>query len=136
MFVRVPVALLSARFAGMGAEFERRAPDRHILARLPEREPRSRLADIRAIEADPDALAHVHLFGRAGIGTRRAHLRAEHRVTRGGGERFVDPAIRIGMKRHHLRDRHQALPCCTDHLQAGFDDRETAGKAAGSCTQS
>lgn len=131
MFVRVPVAFLSASFAGMGAQFEHRPQHHRVLARTTNRQSRSRLADIRAIEADANALAHVHLFRRAGIGTGSAHLRAEHRVTRGGSECFVDPAVRIGMKRHHLRDRHQALPCCTDRLQGWLNDPETAGTSCG-----
>ena len=68
MFVLVPLALLGAQVAGGDAGFDLRAHHRDVLAGPADRQARRRRADVGAVEANADALPHVHPLGGAGVG--------------------------------------------------------------------
>ena len=53
--------------------------------------------------------AHVHFFGRAGVGAAEAHARAVHQMVRGIAERLVDVPGDVGVKGDHLADGHAIL---------------------------
>ena len=106
MLMLVPLALGRAFIANSSAQFEHLAQYLLIGARVSYGELSSRLAYVRTIEAGPDALAHVHLFGRAGVSATEAHSRAVHEVMRRIAERLVDVAGEIGVKGDHLADGH------------------------------
>lgn len=109
MFMVVPFAFGGAAVARRNAGFEHRADDGDILARAPRRDACGGIADIGAIEAGADALAHVHRFGHAGIRAGRAEQRAEHAVANGGGQ-FLVQMIHIGVGGDHLVNGHASSP--------------------------
>ena len=110
MLVVVLFALGRAGIANSGAKFEHLAQHLVVRAGTPQAEVGGRIADVGAIEAGADALAHVHCLGGAGVGTAEAHLRAVHRMVDGIAERLVDVAGHVGVKRDHLADGHDMLP--------------------------
>ena len=71
MLVLVPFAFLGAEVAGRRAGLEQHPDDLIILAGPANRDPGHGLADVGAIEADADTLAHVHLLGRTGVALAR-----------------------------------------------------------------
>ena len=65
-------------------------------------------ANVGAVEAGADALAHIHVSPRR---RRRssAHWRAIHQVMRGIAERLVDVALDVRVQSDHLADGHGFL---------------------------
>ena len=78
MFVVMPFALRRAFVADTGAQFEHLAQHLFVRAGAANRKLAGRLTDVGAIEARADALAHIHLLGRAGVRAAKAHPRAIH----------------------------------------------------------
>src|SRR6185369_17383592 len=109
MLVVVALALRGAGVACPGAELERLAQDLIVRPGVPEAEVRSGIANVGTVEAGTDALAHVHVLGRAGIGAAQAHFRAIHRMVDGIAERLVDVAGNAWVKADHLADGHGRL---------------------------
>jgi hypothetical protein len=106
MLVVVLLALGRAIVTYPGAEFERFAQDLLVGPGAADGELPGRFADVRAIEAGADSLAHVHFLGRAGIGAAQAHARAIHQVMRGIAKWLVDVARDVGVQRDHLSNGH------------------------------
>ena len=79
-----------------------------VRSRPPQPQIGRRVANVGAVEAHPDALAHVHVLGRAGVGAAQAHLRAIHRVMDGIAERLVDVPGDLGVKADHLANGHDS----------------------------
>src|SRR5262249_32596769 len=109
MLVVVAFALRGAGVACPGAELERLAE--HLLVRsgAPEAEVRRGIADVGAIKAGTDALAHVHVLGGTGVRAAQTHFRAIHGVMDGIAERLVDVAADARVKADHLADGHGML---------------------------
>ena len=76
MLVLVLLALGGAGIAGAGAKLENLSHDLTVFPGLPQADVRRGVADVRAIEAQADALVHVHTLCDAGVGAAAAHLRA------------------------------------------------------------
>jgi hypothetical protein len=109
MLVVMLLALGGAHVASASAQLQGLPHDRVVHSGLPKGDVRGRIADVRAIEAQADALDHVHRFGRAGVGAALAHLRTIHRVVHGVGQRLVDVAVNVGVQGNHLADGHSFL---------------------------
>lgn len=78
VFLGMPFALVPAQTASRGASVEH-APDHFLVGAGPScRESARDIADVSAIEVEPDALGQFldFVLGKTGIGTRRANLRA------------------------------------------------------------
>lgn len=78
MLVRVTFALGGAFVANARAQFQHLAKHLRVLPGPANRQLSSRVANIRTIETDANALPHVRLLGRARIRTAEAHARAVH----------------------------------------------------------
>ena len=107
MLVVVLLALRRALVADAGAELEHLAQNLGIGAGPPRRQLPGRLAHICAVRAGPDALRHVHRFGRAGIGAAEAHARTIHEMMRGIAERLVVMLLGSRVQRDHLANGHE-----------------------------
>lgn len=103
----VTVAFVGAAIADPGARVEHDAEDFLVPTRVPHCQPSRRGADIRAVQAGPNALPHVHVFGEAGIRAARTQLRAVHRMACGRVARFMRVIGNVRMQRDHSVDRHQ-----------------------------
>jgi len=90
MLVIVPLAFGGTGVANPGAQLERLAKDLLVRACSPDRKLAGRVANVSAVEAGADALAHVHGLGCASVGATEAHARAIHKVVRRIPERLVD----------------------------------------------
>ena len=77
MLVVMLLALGGAHVASASAKLQGLPHDRVVHSGLPKGDVRGRIADVRAIEAQADALDHVHRFGRAGVGAAR-HIFAQY----------------------------------------------------------
>ena len=108
MLVVVLLALRRAFVARAGAELEHFDEQAFVMAGPPQAQARRRLADVRAVAAQADALGHVHVLGGAGVGAAEAHLGAIHGVMDGIAERLVDVARLhdVGVERNHLANGH------------------------------
>jgi hypothetical protein len=102
----VPIAFRGARLADPCAELEGFTQDLHVRAGSSKTKIRPGVAHVGAVEAGPDALAHVHLLGRAGVSAASAHLGTIHEVVNGIAERLVHVAADIRMQRDHLANGH------------------------------
>ena len=109
MLVVVPLTFDGAGVTDAGAQLQRLAEHLLVRPRPPRRELAGRLAYVRAIEAGPDALAHVHLLGCAGVGAAKTHARAVHQMVRGIGQRLVDVTLNVGVQADHLANGHKGL---------------------------
>jgi len=78
MLVVVLLALGRAGITDAGTYLENFAKNLFVRAGPPNGQLSGGLADVRAIEASTNALPHVHLLGRAGVGATEAHPRAIH----------------------------------------------------------
>jgi len=89
MLVVVLLAFGSAFVADPCAQLQHLA--QHLLVRSgsPRSQLARRLANIRAVEANPDALPHIHFLGRAGVRAAEAHPGAVHQVMSGIAQRLV-----------------------------------------------
>ena len=103
MLMVVLLALGSAGVADASAELEHFAQNGFVGSGPAEAKAGGRFADVCAVETDADALAHVHLLGRAGVGAAQAHLRAIHEVVDGIAERLVHVAVNVRVKAIILR---------------------------------
>src|SRR5436190_24180307 len=74
MLVVVLLAFRGAQVADPRAQLQRLAQDLLVRSGAPESKPGRRLANVAAVEASTNALAHVHVLGRAGVGAGKAHL--------------------------------------------------------------
>src|SRR5690348_3282701 len=110
MFVVVPLAFHRARLADASTQLEHLTE--HLLVRSgpPEPQVAGRVAHIRAVKADSDALAHVHPFRAAGVRAAPAHFRAIHHVMDRIPERLVDVSLHVGVQADHLADGHGLSP--------------------------
>jgi hypothetical protein len=109
MIVVVPFTFGSTFVANARAQFED-LPQQLFIRTCPAHcEFAGSLADVRAVEASPDALAHVHLLGRAGVGTCKAHPSAVHEVMRGIPQRLVHMTPDVRMKCNHFSNGHGIL---------------------------
>jgi 8-hydroxy-5-deazaflavin:NADPH oxidoreductase len=99
-------AFRGANLARPDARFHLDAQHFDVLSGATDHEARSGCAHIGAVEANADALAHVHPLREAGIGARCAKERAQHSVARRLYEVFVHGAADIRVKRNHLLKRH------------------------------
>jgi len=108
----VPLALGSAGIADSRAQLERFAQDLFVGTGPAHGELSSGFADVGAVEARADALAHVHRLGRAGIGAAETHSRAIHEVVGSVPERLVDVPGDVWVKADHLADGHGILLVC------------------------
>lgn len=106
MAVPMARAFFGTQVAGPDAGFQLGAQHRDVPSRAADREPGGRRADVGAVQAGPDALAHVHVLGRAGIGAGRAHEIAEHGVARRRRQRLVEIPGDVRMQGDHLMDGH------------------------------
>ena len=104
MFMVVALAFGGALFAHPRAQLEQFAQHRLVVAGAPRAEASGGLADIRTIEAQPDALRHVRRFGHARVGAAQAHFRAIHQMMDGIAERLVVAVL--GVERDHLANGH------------------------------
>ena len=102
MLMVMAVAFGGAGVAGAGAKFEHFAQHPFVGATPAQAQRGRRLAHIGAIEADADALGHVHFLGRTGVRARQAHLRAIHGVVNGIAERLEKFPIRLTQLAHGL----------------------------------
>lgn len=102
----VALAFRSADVADPRTAFEHQSQDFDILPGPPDSKLGGRCADVGAIEAGANALAHVHWLGSAGIGTRRAHESTKHGVARSDRQWLVHIARDIGMSRNHFTNGH------------------------------
>ena len=109
MLVLVLLAFGRAGVAGPRAQLQQLADDLLVVAGPPQSQPARRFADVGAIQAEADALGHVHRLGEAGIGAAGAHLRAVHEVMDGIAERLVDVFARVGVQGDHLANGHVSL---------------------------
>jgi hypothetical protein len=107
--VFVLLAFGRAGIAGPGTELEHFLENRFVGSGPPDGELAGRFTDVGAIEAGTNALAHVHLPGRAGIGAAEAHSRAIHQMVGRVGERLVQMALNVRVQSNHLADRHSLL---------------------------
>ena len=96
MLMFVPFAFLGAKLARRCAGLEQHPDHLIVLACPAHRDSTHGFADVGAVEAGADALAHVHLFGRAGVGAGRAQGRAEHGVASRNRQRLIGIAADIG----------------------------------------
>jgi len=78
MLVVVLLALGRAGITDAGTYLENFAKNLFVRAGPPNGQLSGGFADVRAIEASTNALPHVHLLGRAGVGAAEAHPRAIH----------------------------------------------------------
>ena len=106
MLMVVALALRRAFVADPRAQLQHFAKNLLIGAGPPHRELPRGFANVGAVEADADALPHVPLLGRAGIGAAEAHPRALHPVLRRIAEWLVDGAGHVGVEGDHLADGH------------------------------
>ena len=106
MLMLVLLAFLAAELADGGACLKQHPDDLSILAGAPHGDPGGRIADIRAIEAGADALAHIRLLGRAGVSAGGAQSGAEHRVAGRDRQFLIGIARDIRVKRDHLANGH------------------------------
>src|SRR4029078_11990928 len=88
-------------------------------------------AYVRAVEARTDALPHVHLFGRAGVGAAQAHARAIHQMVRRIAERLVDVPGDVRVKCDHLSDGHWSVPPSPSRASEETAQRFRPGMRAG-----
>ena len=109
MLVVVFVALGRTGVAGAGAQIERLAQQLLVRSGPAQGQVRGGVANVGAVEAHPDALAHVHLLAQAGVGAAEAHLGAIHGVVDGIAERLVDVTLHVGVKGDHLADGHSCM---------------------------
>ena len=107
MLVVVPLAFLRADIAGGDAELEHLLDQGLVAAGPPRRNLERGVADVGAVEAGADALAHVRFLGRAGIGAGGADGGAEHRVPHGHGQRLVEVSGDVGMGGDHFGNGHR-----------------------------
>ena len=106
MLMIVPLALGGALLAHPRAQLEQLAQHRLVVAGAPQAQPRGRLANVGAVEAQADALRHVRRLGHAGVGAAQAHFRAIHQVMHRIAQRLVDMILRRRMQRDLLADGH------------------------------
>ncbi|PNU03215.1 hypothetical protein A8V01_24445 [Novosphingobium guangzhouense] len=111
MLMLMPRAFAGAGLAGEDACLDHRAQDRDIASRTPHGDTAGDSADVRAVEADTNALAHLPRFREAGIRTGGAQGCTEKRMARGSGEVFVQ-RLDVRMKGDHVVKRH--LPVSSD----------------------
>ena len=104
MFMVVLLAFGGASLAHPGAQLEQFAQHRLVVAGAPRAQSRGRLANVRAIEAQADALRQVVRLSKAGVGARQAHFRAIHQMMHRIAERLVIAVL--GVKRDHLANGH------------------------------
>ena len=102
MLVLVLLALGGARIANARAKLERFLEDLLVRSCPANRKLAGGVADVGAVQAGANALAHVHFLGSAGIRTTCAHARAIHEVVGGVGQRLVHMPADVGVKRDHL----------------------------------
>lgn len=102
MFVLVPLALGRTFVANACAQLEHLAQNLIVRARPSSSDLACRLADVRAVETAPDALAHVRFFRGASIGTTEAHPCAVHEMVSCIAEGLVDVSLHIRVKAEHL----------------------------------
>ena len=102
MLVVVLLAFRRAGIANPGAKLESFLQHLLVRARPPHGELADGVANVGAVQAGANALAHVHLLGGAGVGAAGAHARAIHQVVGGIGQRLVHMAADVRVKRDHL----------------------------------
>lgn len=92
-------ALFGAQFAGVYAGFELQAQHLDILRRPANSHARRGVTNVGAIEADTDALAHLHILGQTGIGAAGTKEHAQAGMTCCLGEVGVEiiTDIRVGL---------------------------------------
>ena len=107
MLVIVLLAFGSACLANAGAKLEHVSQNLFVRTAAAQGDSASGFTDVRAVEAAPDALRHVHFFGGAGVRAAEAHLRAIHQVVDGIAERLIHMmALHIGMQCDHFANGH------------------------------
>lgn len=110
MLFVVPLAFCRAGVADPRAELEYLAKHLLVGSGSPDGQLASRFAHVGAVETGADALPHVHLLSRAGVGAAQTHARAIHEVVRRIPKRLVDVSLDVGVKRNHFADGHGILP--------------------------
>src|SRR5581483_6758207 len=110
MLMIAPLAFRRAGVAHAGTELERFPKHLLVRARPPDGELSDRFANVSAVEARADALAHVHFLGRAGVRAAETHPGAVHEVVRRIAERLVDVPVHVRVKGDHLADGHWPTP--------------------------
>lgn len=111
MCMSMKFAFFGAAFAGLDAG-RQQCPDQLAVATgAAAPDPIGGSADVGAVVAQADALAHVHRLGDAGIGAAVADRRADHRLPDGEAERLiVGPRSDMRMLGNHLLDRQGKSP--------------------------
>ena len=109
MVMIVLFTLGSARVADSCTEFEHFAQYLIICSSAANCELSGRFANIGAVSARTDALAHVHVLGSAGVGAAEAHACTVHEVMSGIAERLVHMPGNLRMKCDHLANGHGVL---------------------------
>lgn len=109
MLMFMLLALGCAFITDARAELEHLAQDLLICPGSPHRELARRFANVGAVEADSNALPHVHLFSGTRIGAAETHPCAVHKVVCRIPKRLVDVPGNTGVKCDHLADRHPDL---------------------------
>ena len=104
MCMVVPGAFLGAVRAGFDAYCQNRSDQIAVMAGATHRCPRRKVADIRTIKAQADALRHVHWFCNAGVGAGIADRRAIDRVFHRLAEARVIPCADFGVFGNHRFD--------------------------------
>ena len=108
MLVIVPFALGRADIARPCAQLEHLALDLPIFPALAEGDVAGCIADVRAVEAKPDALVHIDRFGDARVRAAPAHLRAIHQVVHRIAERLIDVRGDVRVEGDHFANGHKA----------------------------
>jgi hypothetical protein len=106
MLVFVPGAFFSAKLASANTRLNHCAKHGNVLASPPDRQLSCRSADICAVEATANALAHVHSLGRTRVCAGSTHDGAEHRVTRCSRQLIVE-IFYVGVKGDDLVNGHR-----------------------------
>ena len=105
MLVVMLFAFGGALLAHPRGQLEQFAQHRLVVAGPPSPQSRRRLANVRRIEAQADALGHVVArFSHAGVGAAQAHLGGIHKVMHRIPQRLV--VLVLGVKRDHLANGH------------------------------
>jgi hypothetical protein len=111
MLMVVARAFFGAQLTGINAGIQLDAQHFNVLRRTPDRQPCGNRAYVSAVEADADALSHIHRLCHAGIGTTGAEQGAEAGMAGGLRQIGVEVVTDIGVGLNHPVERHDGLLC-------------------------